>query len=63
MAQLHYASLDAHSLIGILDALLLERGIESDLAVALPHYNIHEVLQQNIAKVQSLLAPRGRKMI
>lgn len=59
--QLHYASLDAHCLIGILDALLLERGIDCGLQVAVPQYGIVDWMAQNPGAARALqrgLIPR-----
>ncbi len=52
--QLHYASLDAHCLIGILDALLLEKGIDCGLQVALGQYNIQDWIASNLETMRNL---------
>ena len=61
--QLHYASLDAHCLIGILDALLLEKGIDCGLQVALPQYNIEQWISENLETIQLLQSGKPLKQI
>jgi hypothetical protein len=46
-SQLHYASLDAHSLIGIFDALLLEKNLDCGLKVAINQYNVEDLIAEN----------------
>lgn len=60
-AQMFYASLDAHCLIGVLDALLLEKNVDSGMNVALAQYQIHDILEQNKTKVQQIINASSSK--
>jgi hypothetical protein len=46
-SQMFYASLDAHSLIGIFDALLLEKNLDCGLKVAINQYNGGKWIAEN----------------
>ncbi len=61
MNQQQYASLDAHCLIGIFDALLLEKDIDIGLNVAKGLYNWkqRETREKKIDLHQSILASLG----
>lgn len=58
-AQLHYASLDAHCLIGILDVLLLEKGIDCGLQVATSQYKVSEWIAENSEIIQKLQSDKS----